>query len=202
MKSLIRRLQRTGNLKVVSPLIMMRARRLYVTKLRTKEEVCRECEIDKATLERWIFQFCWNELREKREYQLYQRVSGIRRRSIPNIDEKHDLMFHNLESLIEDTVYRIKRDGLTIPAKDLTALAGAARICMDCRRTIHKKEGPASRHVVELQDHSVFNEFAAMLTDVVSNPTMKIDVANPGEVMKQIPYSVEDQEYEDQKDSF
>jgi transposase len=201
MRSLVKRMERTGKLRTVAPAKMMHARNLYVTKLRSKRKVAKAVGVTLDVLERWIHQFAWDDLRQKREYQLYQKVSGIRRKAIPDIDQKHDQLFHNLESLIEDTIYRIKRDEIAISPRDLPALATAARICMDSRRTVHKKEGPVSRHVHELSDHSVFHEFASMLTDTVTSPKLnRIDV-DAAEVVKQIPYRVaEDAELEDEKD--
>ncbi len=74
---------------------------------------------------------------------------------------------------------------------------------MDSRRTIHKKEGPVSRHVHELSDHSVFHEFASMLTDAVAKPKLDRLETSSGEVVKQIPYKLaEDAALEEEKDVF
>ena len=199
LRSLIIRMERTGKLKTVKSLAIMKARALYVTKLRDKRDVAAEVGVDMPTLDRWIFQFAWDELRQEKEFQLYRKVSNIRRQSIPNIDQKHDQMFHSLESLIEDTIYRIKRDEIELNIKDLNTLSKAAQTCMDCRRTIHRKEAPASRQIIELQDQTLFNEFATMLQEAVTKPKPRITL-DAKETIKQIPYQMEDQELEDEED--
>lgn len=151
-------------------------------------------------MDRWIMTQDWEKLRHETEFKYYQRVTGIRRRSIPNIDEKHDQAFHNLESLIEDTIYRIKRDEVEVPPKDLVSLANAMRICMDSRRTVHNKENPAKRHVLEFQDATLLNEFTSMVLDLTDKGQKRVDVDGDIENLKQIPYSIEDVDVEDDKD--
>lgn len=196
MRRLIHRIERTGRIRTVTPLKQMQARRLYCRQFASKHDVSKKVGVPIYILESWVLQFGWDEIRAKTEFRLYQRVTGIRRRCIPNIDEKHDQMFHNLESLIEDTIFKLKRDDTEVDPRYLTALAQAAKTCMEARRTIHKKEGPINRHSIEVTEGGVFNEFAAMLVNATGKGGLTDLKLGQPEEMKQIPCVVEDQEYE------
>lgn len=193
--SLIRYLERTGECPTVKPYLMMRARSLYIRKLMDKRDVARAVKVEVGMLDRWIAQFGWEDLRREEEFRLFRKVAGVRKRILgeENIDEKHDLMFHSLEALIEDTVFRIKRGELECSVRDLTSLASAARTCMDSRRTIHRKEGSPTRHIHELQDGSLLDEFAAMLTDTVAPRKLTVEI---GESVEVRPAVYEDVEHE------
>jgi hypothetical protein len=175
---------------------MLRARTLYCRKLRDKADVAKTVGVTVGDMDRWIMTQDWEKLRHETEFKYYQRVTGIRRKSIPNIDEKEDLAFHNLESLIEDTIFRIKRDEIEVPPRDLVSLANAMKICMDSRRTIHNKEGPAKRHVFQIDDPTLLNEFTGMVLDLTGAGK---SVNGDPQKTKQITYS-EDVELEDEKD--
>lgn len=204
-KSLLWHLQHTGQVRLTKPMQMLRARKLYCIKLQDKRDVAKEIKVPLDIIDGWITQFGWDELRQKREFEIYQGVAGIRKKVLPNINEKHDLMFHNLESLIEDTVYRVKRSQGTdkeimLAPKDIATLATAAKTCMDQRRIIHSKEGKISKHVLELQDGTMLAQFQEMLTGAMD---IEKKLAPPKEVeeIKQIPTRVVmDAEFEDDKD--
>jgi hypothetical protein len=171
--SLIKKLERTGKLKTATQWRMFAARRAYVQDRLEKQEAAKAAGVSRKQLETWILMLGWDELREKREFELFQKVLDIRHKAIPDIDEKHDRMFHHLESLIEDTIHRIQRDETEVKPRDLSVLATAAKSCMDARRTVHKKEGQVSKQVVELQgDRSLFDSFAAMLQDTATKPQL------------------------------
>jgi hypothetical protein len=202
LRSLILRLERQGRCKTASPMRMLRARALYCNKFLDRAAVARAVGVTVGDVDHWVLVDGWEKQRHENEFKQYQKVAGVRRRVMPDIDEKHDRMFHNLEALLEDTVFRIKRDEIEMDPKDLVSLANAAKTCMEARRTIHKKEGPARRHVFELEDPTLLNEFAAMVMDLTSSGKARVEVeASEPEVIKQIPYSIEDQHLEDQKDA-
>jgi hypothetical protein len=201
MSSLIVRLERQGRLRTVQPIKMVQARALYCRKLRDKRTVAAAVGVSVGDLDRWIMTQGWDELRHKTEFKYYQRVTNIRRKAVPDIDAKHDLGFHNLEGLIEDTIHRLKQQDVTLPTKDLVALANAYKTCMESRRVIAKKEGPVKRHVLEMADPELFNEFAGALIDSISNGEPAQIQQGEREVIKQIPFTIEDQDLESQKDN-
>lgn len=199
MNSLILRLERQGRLQTVQPIRMMRARTLYCRKLKQKSEVARAVGVTIGDLDRWIMMNDWDKLRHETEFKYYQRVSGIRQKAFPDIDSKHDQMFHNLESLIEDTVFRLKRDEKELEPKDLVALANASKTCMESRRTIHNKEGPVKRHVFSIEDPTLLNDFTNMVLDMTD--TKQVESNGDIDSLKRIPFSEsEDADIEMEKD--
>lgn len=163
-----------GNTQVLQPAQMLKARNLYCTELLDKHIVAERLSIPINQIDHWIAIFGWNIARENREHRLFEKIANIKRKVVPDIDTKHDLLFHNIESLIEDTIYHYTQSDTLPEPKDIGTLTSAAKTCMESRRLVHKKEGHVSKKVIEFQNSGLVDQFAEMLTGLLGKGQAQI----------------------------
>lgn len=201
--NLLRRLERNGDVQAVAPHKIVLGRNMYVKKFYSYAKIARQLEVDKSIVMRWATAFNWEEEKEREQFEQYQKISSIRKRTI-DIDERHDRMFQNLETLVEDTLRQFQNGDVDVEVKDLKTLADVASKCMESRRTIHKREQSRTTVVSELQANGVFDKFASMMESAVldePNELKQIEVKVLDNEPKRIVHAevVEDLEFEDQE---
>lgn len=198
MQQLIRQLERTGDLRIVAPAKMLQARTLYTKKMYSRKKTAKTVGVSLDIVDRWADSFGWDEERKKTEFDWFCKVTEVRRKSI-DIDERHDRMFHDLETLVEDTLRRMRVAGDVNP-RDLATLAGALKVTMEGRRTIRKMETGVTRKVLEFTaNETLFTEFMELVAETASPeavpaPPRQITAA----VAPVIHASAEDVEFEEQ----
>lgn len=138
-------------------------------------DIAKELDLPLSTLQRWSHLYCWDDARAERERFLINRVQGVRRALVPDIDRRHDAMFSSLESLLETTMRELTDSGQMVPPNHLKTLASTLALCQSGRRTVHKKEQSISKHVHELQENpEVYESFVRTLTDISSKTEAKL----------------------------
>lgn len=163
--ALMQQLERSGNLRVINPAKMLQAKALYVRKMMSRRRTAKAVGVPLEVIDRWADSFGWDAEKKKIEFEWFQKVSEVRRKTV-DIDERHDQMFHDLETLIEDTL-RVMRKNNTATPRDISVLAGALRVTMEGRRTVRKMEGPATRKVIEFQNNpQLLEEFIELANEL------------------------------------
>lgn len=100
---------------------------------------------------------------------MIQKISGVRRDLVPDIDRQHDEMYSSLEHLLNVTLSDLVNSGVPVPPSHLNTLARTLVACQGGRRVVHQKEQSISRKVVELRENpEVYTSFVQSLTDLAS----------------------------------
>lgn len=183
--SLIHKMERSGMAKFTNPMLMLKARGLYCRKMLDRATVAKQCGLNVSLVDRWIVLYGWEDERRQTEIKWYERVSTLRRTKL-DCDVRHDRMFQDLETLIEDTIARGRNEtdpNKMLEIKDIQMLAAASKTCMESRRKIHKKDAAEkiTTQVLAIQGEGVFGNFANMMANILA--------PNGGERIKAIDHS-------------
>jgi hypothetical protein len=156
--------------------VMLKARHLYVTRMMPVSHIAQELKLKTAMVKSWSDMFDWHSMRKEREFRIYSKISKIRSRVAPNIDNRQDSIFASLEGLIEDTVSRMAEQPAVDP-DDIKSLVAAMKTIQESRRIIHKKEGPVSRKKVDISiDSSLFDQLLTTVSGLAADPLHRVEV--------------------------
>lgn len=199
--SLLAFLEKRGDVSHVTQAQLFKARNLYVAKFYHIKRVAQELGLSPSIIDRWAFAYGWDEEREHRLFQQFQKVNGKRSKSGRNIDERADSIFSGIERVAEQML----QDHMDAPSgkegmferlgiKELATLAKTVKDCHETRRLIHGKSATptVSKQEVRIEvTGDLFQQVGHMLQQVVSPPQISLNTP------KITVEAVEDEEYEE-----
>lgn len=176
--SLLAFLEKRGDVSHVTQAQLYKARNLYVTKFWQIKQVAKTLGLPSSVIERWNFAYDWDEERNRRLFQQFQRINGQRSKRSRNIDERADSIFHGIERVAEQILQEhmdapegsagtLQRLGI----KDLASLAKTVKDCHETRRLIHGKSSAPSVSKQEVKIEvtgDLFSQVGHMLQKVIA----------------------------------
>lgn len=135
-------LERTGKLKLVPKVKMLKARRLYVIEGMTEKVIAEELDVDYVVVLQWVNLYSWTEQRDLILFRQFQGLQDIKKHKEKYLDARHDRIASTLETTIEGMLHRHMDpddEEFELCPKDLTPLANALKQMQNVRRTVHDK---------------------------------------------------------------
>jgi hypothetical protein len=150
---------------------VLKARNLYVTKLKSREQVAKEIGVSITVIDNWISRLGWESLRTKK--QLETLSVNTKLIGADNIDNRHDRLFDKMELMITDILTKARDGQEKLSVSDISNISKAAKICMEARRAIRGKGGKVEKKIIELQGTGLFDSFKKMLIGLVEPVELK-----------------------------
>lgn len=171
--TLIRYLEATGKIRHTSHVQMMRARYLYLRSA-SVESIASDTQVDPAIIERWALCFGWEEERDRRLFETFRRISGLRNRLGQDTSERHDRIAGTIEQCSERLLHQHQNGKLILSARDLATIAGTIKQTQEIRRVARglatsKSERDVTVNVTVPQN---LDRLASAIADVHERPKL------------------------------
>lgn len=176
--SLLAFLEKRGDVSHVTQAQLYKARNLYVTKFWQIKRVAKTLGLPPSVIERWNLAYDWDEERDRRLFQQFQKINGKRSKSRRNIDERADSIFHGIERVAEEMLQEHMdapegKEGMLqrLGIKDLATLAKTVKDCHETRRLIHGRSNAPSVSKQEVKIEvtgDLFQQVGHMLQKVIA----------------------------------
>lgn len=162
-KSLIEYFKEKGQLQNVERAQLYRARHLFVTKGWTIDRIATNLGLTPSIINRWVILFQWEEEKTKRLTELVVKANLFAGKRGVGLDERHDRLLGTIESIAEQMLQRHQDGDLELSPSDLQRLQNTIKGSMEGRRTIHRKEDPVKRTVLQIEAPETFKNIAAAI---------------------------------------
>jgi len=184
-KSLIEYFRATGQIQNIERAQLYRAKHLFVTKNWTVEKIAKSLELSPSIIQRWVILFQWEEEKTKRLTELVVKANLFATKRGAGLDERHDRLLGTIESIAEQMLQRHQDGEDQLSPSDLQRLATTIRGSMDGRRTIHQKENPVKRTILQIEAPETFKNVAAAIVTASEhlNGTKSEEKYIPGQVL-------------------
>lgn len=137
--SLLKYLEEKNGITHTSYMQVRRARHLYVTKQEPVDAVAADVGLPESAIERWIVNFGWEEERDRRLFNKWNRLNKLSQRLSPNTDERHDRIAGTIEQVIERMLQN-HQDGGSLSPKDVATMAQTLKTTQEIRRTVRNRQ--------------------------------------------------------------
>lgn len=139
--SLSHYLEKTGKIKLIPKVKMLKARRHFVSEGLSEDEVAEKVGVGLNVVLQWVTMFDWEEKRQLILFRQFQKLEDLKKEKSTNMDYRHDRIASALEATVERMIHQHHDpdDDFTLAPKDLTALATTLKAMQHVRRTVHDK---------------------------------------------------------------
>ena len=146
--SLLKLLEKRGNLTTITEHQVKRVKSLYLIHLMDKRDIAAKLKIKFSIIDQWITMFGWE---EQRTLDLQRRMSqliGKKFKQNPNFKERCDRIFSNFESVVEEFLqaHHDLEDAKLSP-RDLKTLLTVAKESLDVRMALHGQAPTKQKNV-------------------------------------------------------
>lgn len=137
--SLLKYMEKTNGIEHTNYMQVRRARHLYVTKQEPVDAVAHDLGLPESIVERWIVIYGWEEERDRRLFNKWNRLNKLSQRLSPNTDERHDRIAGTIEQVIERMLQQ-HQDGGGLSPKDVATMASTLKTTQEIRRTVRNRQ--------------------------------------------------------------
>lgn len=176
--TLLAQLESEGRVQRTTTVQLYKARHLFLAR-NPVALIAKKMNLQVSQIEYWVMAFGWQEILEKKQFAVFQKVSGLRDQFSPNTEKRHDRLAGTIESCAERLLQAHQDGDEVLTTKDLQTLAGTVKTTMDIRRTVRGQGGPSSKAEVNVT-HSLnmpasMDRLANALSDAAV-PTRELNI--------------------------
>lgn len=147
--SILSWLNSTGNVDLTTKAELLKAKHMYI-RGDNAANIAKAVGHDVNVIERWALIFDWEEERDRRLYEKFRKVSGLRDRMSRSLGERHDRIAGSIEQCAERLLHQHQNSQEELAPRDLATIASTIKTTQEIRRTARGQSKPTDKKEIDV----------------------------------------------------